>query len=79
MCVKVLSELPELTGADAEAALPGGGWWWWADSDSQGGPTHRRVGPMQLVSVLSISRSMRSCSAAVSTLAILHVALELRR
>lgn len=39
-------------------------------------PTHRRVGPMQLVSVLSISRSMRSCSAAVSTLAILHVAMD---
>ena len=39
-----------------------------------GGSTHRRVGPIQLVSVLSISRSMRSCSAAVSTLAILHVA-----
>lgn len=31
---------------------------------------------MQLVSVLSISRRMRSCSAAVSTLAILHVALD---
>lgn len=30
---------------------------------------------MQLVSVLSISRRIRSCSAAVSTLAILHVAL----
>jgi len=29
---------------------------------------------MQLVSVLSISRRMRSCSAAVSTLVILHVA-----
>lgn len=28
---------------------------------------------MQLVSVLSISRRIRSCSAAVSTLAILHV------
>ncbi|MEQ2177157.1 hypothetical protein GOODEAATRI_000924 [Goodea atripinnis] len=31
---------------------------------------------MQLVSVLSISRRMRSCSAAVSTLAILHVAVD---
>lgn len=44
-------------------------------TDTRRGPTHRRVGPMQFVSVLSISRSMRSCSAAISTLAILHVAV----
>lgn len=37
---------------------------------------YRSVGPIQLVSVLSISRRIRSCSAAVSTLAIMHVALD---
>ena len=36
--------------------------------------THRSVGPIQLVSVLSISLRIRSCSAAASMLAILHVA-----
>lgn len=70
MSVKVLSELQERRDADGEAALSA------ADRHSRRGPTHRRVGPMQFVSVLSISRSMRSCSAAVSTLAILHVALD---
>lgn len=35
--------------------------------------TYRSVGPIQLVSVLSISRRIRSCSAAVSALAIFHV------
>lgn len=38
--------------------------------------TYRSVGPMQFVSVLSISRRIRSCSAAVSMLDILHVVLD---
>lgn len=45
-----------------------------AIKDSSLGIAYLSVGPMQLVSVLSISRKIRSCSAAVSTLAILHVA-----
>lgn len=70
MCLKFWRRSPEKSDAEDERAFLRG---WQAHSHS--GLTHRSVGPMQLVSVLSISRRMRSCSAAVSTLAILHVAV----